>query len=186
MLSNFFTNRAFPSLTWTRAVFLLAAATMIFWACQLTQSNSNRYALSFSKLYDSLSKYDSVVIEVRDSVDEGITDTVFHAKVSAKSDLENLGAPHYHGGGAVIIITGFKAGKIALQLDKRFNGTTGKTLVTDSMILPNIVLSRDSTSLHLKAGDTTDLPKVTVAPDGLADKSLIWETSNAAVLAVSG
>jgi hypothetical protein len=176
--------RAHPSLP--KLALCLAIAALAFWACQLTQGDGTNRTVSFPKLYDSLSKYDSVVIEVKDPSGPGSVDTVVNGPIRAASDLENLSAPHYQGGSALIVISGFRKGKIALRLEKRFDGTTGKTLATDSVVLSGISLIPDSAALHLKAGDTAALPKVIVKPEGLADKTLLWGTSDPAILTVSG
>ncbi|MDQ3002227.1 MAG: putative Ig domain-containing protein [Fibrobacterota bacterium] len=104
-----------------------AMLAMVLWACQLTQSAKGPNTLSFTALYDSLKAYDSVTIVVKD-VASGAVDTIFKGKVDSKARIQNLEAPHYNGQKAEIVITGFNAGKLAFQVDKVYEGSSGTTV----------------------------------------------------------
>ena len=164
---------------------LMGCVSLMFWACQLTQSGQTTKTLSFTSMYDSLKQFDDVIIVVKDA-GSGAEDTIFNGKVDAKSKIQNLESAHYSGKDANIIITGFNAGKLMFKVDKSFDGATGSTKSDDTLVVPTSAVTAESATLQLREGDTAALPKVTVAPAGLADKTLSWSSSQASILSVSG
>src|SRR4051812_45414357 len=88
----------------------LAVSTLVFWACQLTQDGNVEDKVSFTKLYETLSQYDSVVIVFNDR-DGKFLDTVYQGKVDTHAEIENLAVKNWDGGAALINITGFTAGE---------------------------------------------------------------------------
>lgn len=114
---------------------LLAFPVLVFLACQLTQDGKGRNTLSFTALYDSLSRYDSVTIVVKD-VGSGISDTLFKGKVDAVSEVQNLDAPNYSGKSAVITIRGFNGGKLVSQVDRTFDGERDSTVAVEVRVIP--------------------------------------------------
>src|SRR3954464_13702972 len=83
------------------ALFLLA-----IWACQLTQNPKVQDTASFDQLYDSLIRFDSVVI-VFNNPQGVLLDTVFKGKVDSHSKIRNLPVKGWDGGKAQIVISGF-------------------------------------------------------------------------------
>src|SRR5690349_6349630 len=92
----------------------LAALLFAIWACHL-EARADQSVLNVGALTDTLGKYDSVRIVIKDK-DGKVIDTAFSGKISDKSDLESLPVPHYHGEKVVIEITGFNGGVEVLRV----------------------------------------------------------------------
>ncbi len=168
-------NRSMP--LFLRFSILLAASLLFFWACQLTQNGGTEQKASFAKLYDSLTRYDSVVIVFKDR-DGRVLDTVYHARVIAHADIENLPVKNWDGGFALIDIIGFKAGEQVYKVEKRFDGSTDKTDSTFVVIVPGTSLSSPVRELQMIEGDSVPLPEISVKPPSLSDKTILWTIAN--------
>lgn len=114
---------------------LFALSCLFILSCQLTQNEKTVRTFSFSAMYDSLSKYDRVVIIVQDGL-TGPIDTIFNGKVDALAKIQNLESVHYSGMDAKILISGFMNGKLEFAINKIFDGTTGVNKSEDTLISP--------------------------------------------------
>ena len=166
-------------------ILFFAFAALFLISCKVNQTEKVGYSLSFSSLYDSVKAYDSVTIILKN--DEGnIIDTVFRGKVKDKSKIENLEAPHYDGGKTNIFVTGLIEGKVIYQIKKKYDGSIGKTDSLTLIISPNIKFSVLDSLPKFKQGDSTQLPRILVTPENLADKSIEWSSSNPGILTIDG
>jgi hypothetical protein len=138
---------------------------------------------SFSSMADTLADFDSVVIVLQEAGGKP-SQILFHGPVQFKSDLDEVAAPGYSGGEAIITLVGYSDGKVVYRIEKRFDGN--ETTTTQAQVLPGDTLRADTATLVLALGRTALLPVVSVVPEALADKSLIWSTSDAGTVAVEG
>lgn len=166
---------------WLSAI--LAASSMIFWACQLSQNGKSEDTVSFTKIYDELSKYDSVVIIFKDR-DGNLLDTVYKGKVDTHAEIEKLSVPHWDGGEAIITIVGLDGGVAVYHVDKKFDGKDDKTDTTIVIFETGISISSDVHEISIPEGDSMALPLVTVKPSTLSNPSVQWSTSNPDVFQV--
>ncbi len=164
---------------------LLVASVMVFWACQLTQDGPTTHLLSFTKQYDDLSVYDSVVIIVKDR-DGNFMDTVYQGKVDQHAEIERLPVDKWDGGEILIEITGFNAGQPVYKIEKKFDGNTNHTDTTRTLFVPGTKLTSLVQEISIIAGDSQTVPVISITPTNLFNKSLIWASSNDQVLQVSG
>lgn len=164
---------------------LLGAFSLLLWACNISGENKVEHTLSFSKHYDSLSQFEKVVIVVEDSAGAW-SDTVFSGKVDSRAKIENLKSPHYHGTKVDIIIIGYNGGKVAYEVEKRYDGATGKTDSTALVITASTTVVSEAASLEVKEDGSLELPRITVTPSNLADKTLAWASSDTSVFTVTG
>jgi len=74
-------------------------------ACHLGQETTEENSLSFSKRYDSLARYDTVVIEVKDPDGKSLG-IIYKGKPVAAGDLDKLIVPGWDGGPIDIFISG--------------------------------------------------------------------------------
>ncbi len=168
-----------------RFVVFLSSAVFMILSCQLTQSDKEQQqSLSFNKIFDQLSQYDSVQILLKDTTGR-IIDIVYRGRVDTISEIENLPAPHWDGGMVLISIVGYKAGEIEYKVDRKFDGSTDKTVDSVATILSGTSLTADSLDLHLQEGDSIHSPEVIVTPVELFDKSLTWTSSQPKIASVS-
>lgn len=158
---------------------------LLLWACNLAGEKKVEHTLSFAKLYDSLSRYEKVVIVVKDP-DGAWVDTVFTGKVDSRAAIENLKSPHFQGSKVEIEVIGFTGGIVAYKVEKDYDGTTGKTDGTVLVVSGSTTLVSGSASLQIKEGEVGAIPSITVKPDDLADKSLHWTSSDSTIFTVSG
>lgn len=165
--------------------FLTGILTLLLASCQLTQEGKEVNTLSFTSMYDSLSKYDNVIIVVKDEA-SGAVDTIFNGKVDAASKIQGLVAPNYSGKTARIEIIGLNGGVVVSRVERVFDGTSDATIQVVVKVIPNSSVTAEVDSLRMRVGDTRPLPKTTVAPPGLADTSLTWTSTEINVLAVEG
>ena len=166
-----------------RLFIILAASTMVFWACHLTQNGTPEDKVSFTKLYDSLSKFDSVVIVFKDR-DGALLDTVFQGPIKKHSDIENLSVKKWDGGQAIIEISGFKGGLQVYKTEKNFNGKTDSTEGSVMVIDPEATLSSLDREIQLVEGLSLKYPAITVQPSTHSNKAIKWSTPNPEIISV--
>ena len=164
-----------------KILFLSVVILVCLWACQLTQSDRTTQTISFGDIYDSLTKYDSVKIILKDQSGH-VVDQVYSGKVDTKLEVNHLPAPHWDGGKIVVEILGFKADKIVYQSDNSFNGTSNKTDSIQFVKLPGTTLIPGTSEIIIPEGDSIVYPIPTVVPDKLSDKSFQWSVSNSEIL----
>lgn len=157
-------------------------------ACQLGQETRVENSLSFSKHFDSLSRYDSLVIEVKDPDGKSLG-ILFHAKPASADQLDHLLVPDWDGGPIDIFITGYMDGHAGpvYQVKKRYdakNGTTATVLVIDpnptATVPTKLTLFPDT--LRLAAHGAPGRFAVTLEPTG-ADQALLWSLSDSTLVA---
>ncbi len=136
-----------------------------------------------AKFVDSLSGYDKVLILLKDTTGKTL-DTLFRGKIQTGSQLQNLNAPHYPGGKMLIAIIGYKNGLVAYNTDRTFNGESGETETIKVMVLPITKVKIGKSEIQIMVNSFTALPSVSIDPDNISDKSLIWMSSNEAVFRV--
>ncbi len=154
---------------------VLAALAAVFFGC-LTKQESDTFTLP-EKFVDSLSRYDSVEIILKDTSGHTL-DTLFHGKVRSADQLKNLPAPHALDGEMLVTLIGYQGGQVAYHVDRQFNGKINQVETHHPIILPNTRLSFSVQELLIPRKTTIPLPIVTVEPSELADKSLLWTSSN--------
>jgi len=155
------------------------------WACQLTQNSTKEDTVSFTKLYDSLSKYDSVLIIFKDR-DGRVLDTVYRGKVDMHAEIENLPVKNWDGGPVLISIVGLDGGVPVYKIEKRFDGKTDKTDTTFILFVPGTSLSTPIREFKIIAGDSIPFPPITITPANLSDKTLNWSSSQLDAVLISG
>lgn len=165
------------SLSPRRFGILFAALAFIVLACSVVGNDKPDQNFSFTKSYDNLAQFDSVHITLRDTAGRTI-DILYHGKVDTIHEIENLAASHWNGDGiAVLSIVGFKDEEAVYRVDKRFNGANDQILDSLILILPGTLLAADALSLTLTEGDSVSLPKITVTPVELSEKSVAFTSS---------
>lgn len=161
---------------------LLAAFFLPLSSCN-TGDDETVAAFNFSALYDSLKGYDSVVIVVKNP--SGDSDIVFAGRAASAAALRDRPAPHYHGGVAIIVITGFDAsGDEVYLVRKDYDGK--KTTTTVPVIVPDARLSSEAGDILLHVGEAVPLPAVHVSPPDLEDTTLAWTAGSDAFLIDQG
>lgn len=166
-----------------RLPLLLVGALLVFIACNLSQDEKAETKISFNKIYDSLAIYDSVRITLKDLSGRTL-DIVFEGKVEKPSDIENLSAPHWDGGKAIVSITGYQDDVPVYKVESQFDGATNKKDSVVTFILPGSSIANPSGDLLMPEGDSIPFPPMTISPSTLADKTLSWSSSNPGVVAV--
>lgn len=161
----------------------LGVLALFIIACQLTGDEKVENTISFTKKFDSLAQYDSVIIVLKDTSGRTI-DIVYRGKVDSISEIEKLKAPHWDGGIVVVSITGYKGGETAYAVNTKFNGATDQKLDSVRVILPGTALSSNFLEIRLTEGDSIPLPAVTVIPADLSDKAISWISSAPQILYV--
>lgn len=164
-----------------RKLFITAALTLAsligIWRCQLGPDPKVEHLASFDQLYDSLAKYDSVVIIMKDG--SGIfLDTVFDGRVDSHQKLRNLPVQGWDGKISQILISGFEEGKLVYQIEKKFDGTSNETDANIYLVIPGTTLACEVRELTMIEGDSLGLPAVTVSPAVLNDKTVLWKSSD--------
>lgn len=169
-----------------RLAVCICAALLVLSACNISQDEKVSSNISFNKIYDDLAVYDSVIIALKD--DQGRTlDIVFKGKVENPSDVENLPAPHWDGGKVIVSITGFNAaGEEIYKIEANFDGKTNQKDSVKTFRFPGSSLTVPNRSLLMAEGDSLPLPTVTIDPANLADKTLLWSSSNTTVADIKG
>jgi len=165
----------------TALALLGAILLLLLWSCQLGSGTKVEDTASFDQLYDSLSKYDSVIIVFNDA-NGRFLDTVYQGKVDSHAKLVNLPVKGWDGGKAIIRITGITGGKVVYEVEKKFDGTVNQVDVTTYVILPGTALSGNFQDWPMTVGDSLKLPVITVTPDALNDKSIRWSVSDSSIL----
>lgn len=162
-----------------RLQFPLRLLALFFVACHLGQESKVEDTLSFTKQYESLSKFDTVRIEVRDEAGRTLA-IVYHGKVDSLQEIQNLSVPGWNGGPIDIVISGYQAGNPdpVYQEEKKYNGTTRTTDASIVLIHPNPGLSAGSLLLQINEGQNIPLPKVEITPSNLVQTALQWSSSN--------
>ncbi|HLP40852.1 MAG TPA: hypothetical protein VK465_05040 [Fibrobacteria bacterium] len=164
-------------------LFLFLANLLGLFACQLTQEEKVENTLNFTSMYDSLSRYDTVRIELRRPSGEFL-DIVYHGHVDTPAELRGLRAPGWDGGKVEIIIQAFQVGSKdpVLRIEKTYDGINKRTEETRILKHPNPGLSADTLAFQMVEGQSRTLPTISVRPAELVDKSLRWSSSNPAVV----
>jgi hypothetical protein len=157
------------------------ASLSAFWSCQFTQDPKVENTADFDKQYETLSQFDSVVIVFKDAQGE-LLDTVFQGKVDSHSKIRDLEVQGWDGGQAQILISGFNAGKLVYQVDKRFDGKTDQTDANNILVVPDAAIQSETHELQLAEGDSLKYPPVSVTPAVLTDKTVLWSASDPEVL----
>ncbi len=160
---------------------ILAALTAAFIGC-LTKQEPDTFSLP-EKFVDSLSRYDSVQIILKDTNGKTL-DLLFHGKVHSADQLKDLPAPNILDGDMLVTIIGYQGGQVTYDVDRVFNGKTHQVEIHQPIILPNTKLSFEIQELRIPKKTTMPLPLVTVEPADLADKSLVWTSSNTKVFEI--
>jgi hypothetical protein len=160
---------------------LLAVLTAVFFGC-LTKQEPDTFTLP-EKFVDSLSQYDSVQIVLKDTSGKTL-DVLFHGKVVFADQLRNLPAPHALEGHMLVTIIGYQNGKVTYRVDRLYDGRTHQVETHQPIILPTSKVSFDVAELRIPKKTTLPLPIVTVEPADLADKTLIWTSSNTKVFEI--
>ncbi len=154
---------------------VLAALTAIFFGC-LTKQEPDTFSLP-EKFVDSLSRYDSVQIILKDTNGKTL-DLLFHGKVYYAEQLRNLPAPHALDDEMLVTIIGYQGGLVAYLVDRVFNGITHHVEDHLPIILPTSKVSFGVLELSFPKKTTVPFPTVTIEPAELTDKSLVWTSSN--------
>lgn len=156
----------------------------LIFACTLVGNENNSQKFSFNKSYDTLAQFDSVVITLRDTSGRTI-DILYKGKADTVREIENLPAPHWDGSGIVIVsVVGFQSGEMVYRVDKKLNGKNDQVLDTIRVILPGTLLKSDQLNWNLTEGDSVSLPKISVTPLELSDKSITFSVSDPALLQI--
>ncbi len=167
-----------------RLPLVLGVTLLLLVACQLSQDDKVVTTISFNKLYDSLAVYDSVEIALKD-LDGHTLDIVFQGKVKKPTDVENLAAPHWDGGKIIVSITGFKGDQPVYKIEAQFDGRTNKKDSVLTFILPGSSLSILISEFLLAEGAPIPFPPITIDPPSLADKTILWASSNSATVEIT-
>lgn len=154
---------------------------LLWWACD--QQPTREFELDLSKFADSLRGYDSIRILLR-SPDSSVVDTVFHGKLEPGNDLSALSVRDIRGEKVIITVLGFQDGKAAYQVDRYYNGSSGKTDSALAWILPKSAVSLDIRDTEITVGDSAPLPAVSVTPAELRDKSVVWNSADTLYVAI--
>lgn len=169
-----------------RALFLCLTG-LLLGGCQLAQEEKVRNTLSFESLYDSLARFDSVQIEVRDA-SGNLLDRVYAGKVDTLAEIEDLPAPHWDGGKALIVISGFRQGspdpiyRVELTFDGRTDATESNRVVIHPDLIQSLELDRDT--LFLEAGGPARAFVLAVTPS-TARADVVWRLADSTIAAPS-
>ena len=168
-----------------RLLQLLCCSVFVFIACHLSQDEKVENTLSFTSQFDSLSKYDTVQIELKDLSGNSLG-IIYRGHVDTLAEIEKLSTPDWSGGKVVIVISGFNKGSTdaVFKVEKRFDGKSNSIDTSIVLIHPNPGMAADSLRVQLVEGQTVSLPKVKVTPYDLMDRSIRWSTSNPDVITV--
>ncbi len=99
--------------------FLITLTGLLFWSCDLIQSQKTTQVASFNSLYDSISNYDSAIIVFK-TEDGRLIDTIFHGRIISKAGFQNLVVDGWDGGKAIIYgSSGDRVGEIATEMSCR-------------------------------------------------------------------
>lgn len=172
--------------------FFLGLLGLLLPACQLTKGEEVRNTLSFDSLYDSLSRFDSVRIEIRDTAGN-LLDLIYAGKIDAPAEIEDLAAPHWDGGKALIVISGYRNGSPdpIYKIEKRFDGRTDVTesdlvLIHPDVFPPDLIERVDASpdTLVLYKGGPGHVVTARAHP-ATAPSLVRWESTTPSVAAVS-
>lgn len=156
-------------------------------ACQLTKEEEVRNTLSFDSLYDSLSRFDSIQIEIRDT-SGNLLDLIYAGKVDTLTEIEDLAAPHWDGGKALIVISGFRKGSPdpIYKIEKSFDGRTDVTESDRVLIHPDLIqsLKLDRDTLFLEEGGPPQAFGIAVTPP-TARAEVVWRLADSTIAAPS-
>jgi len=162
---------------------LFAGLACIILACSIVGNEKTQESFSFNKSYDTLAQFDSVHIVLKDTTGKTI-DNLYRGKVDTVHEVENLLAPHWNGGIAVLSVIGYQGGVIVYRVDKKFNGKNDQILDTLRIILPGTALTADALDFQMTEGDSIAIPKITVTPLELSDKTVTFTSSSPLLLQV--
>ncbi|MEO6098262.1 MAG: YCF48-related protein [Fibrobacteria bacterium] len=160
---------------------VLAILTAVFFGC-LTKQEPDTFTLP-EKFVDSLSRYDSVQIVLKETSGKTL-DVLFQGKVVSADQLRDLPAPHALDGKMIVTIIGYQGGQVTYRVDRVYDGKTHLVETHQPIILPTSKVLFGAQELHFPKKTTIPLPIVTVEPADLADKSLVWTSSNPKVFEI--
>jgi hypothetical protein len=169
-------HRIFP----LGAACALGIVLLALWACQIT-ADKKVETVNFDQMYANLSQYDSVVIVFRDGTGD-FPDTIFAGKVDSHAKIQHLPVKGWDGGKADFFISGFNGGILVYQIEKRLDGRNNQVDTNVLIIDPASALSGDARNLTMHEGDSLPLPRISVSPDSLSDKGILWRVSDTAIL----
>lgn len=164
----------------------LFALVFLLIACHLEQDTQVENSLSFGHDYDALSKYDSIVIEVRDA-DSNLIANIFNRKPQSSSDLDQIAVPGWNGGPIFISITGWMAGTPVpvYKEEKKYNGNTRKTESEVVVVHPNPgIATKDNLIILIYESQSAPLPRIEITPANLINTELKWTSDNPAIAAI--
>ncbi|MBW8887628.1 MAG: hypothetical protein JF616_07710 [Fibrobacteres bacterium] len=173
----------------SRGLFLaFFALGFLVLACHLGQETTEENSLSFSKRFDTLSTFDSLVIEVKDASGKSLG-VIYKGKPAAPGDLNKLIVPGWDGGPIDIFISGYMNGQVGpvFAEKKSYNGITNKTDSTEVLIFLHPTLSTGAAfNIQVGVGERVPLPQVQVHPATLTEPGIRWASENTAIAAVDG
>jgi hypothetical protein len=165
------------------SIALLVASLIGIWRCQLGPESKVEQFASFDQMYDSLSKYDSVVIIMKDG-SGNFLDTVFNGQVDSHEKLRQLPVRGWDGKKSQILISGFNEGTLVYQIEKKFDGTSNETDANIYLVIPGTTLACAVRELTMIEGDSLGIPVVTVSPAILNDKTVLWKSNDSSLVQV--
>jgi hypothetical protein len=167
-----------------KILLLSAFALLAVIACRLTAEDDKEvHTLTLESLYDTLSKFDNVQIQLKDGKTGALT-VIFNDKVDDSTDLRNLAAPGYDGKSVTITITATNGGVTVYKSDRVFDGTSNAVVKNTPYISPNTKLLPKEDALRIYEGDTLPLPRILISPADLADTALAWKSLDLPLLVV--
>jgi hypothetical protein len=165
---------SFPSSRRTR---VLRIATILIMAglaatCQL-DPGSKPDTFSFPNLADSLTRYDSTYIILKDDKGNPI-DTLFRSRVLSSGDLERLEAPHFKGGKTRITIIGFEGKQEVYHVDRSYDPVHQHVDSVSVRATPFSSIRLAFKELEIPVKTLVPYPSVAVEPEQLLEKEYAW------------
>ena len=148
----------------------------------LTKQEPDTFSLP-EQFVDSLSRYDSVHIILKDSNGRTL-DLLFRGKVVSAAQLRNMPAPHALDAKMRVTIIGFQGGQVAYLVDRIYDGVLNQIESHQPQILPTSKVRFEELELRIPKKTTLPFPVVSVEPAHLTDKALLWTSSNPKIVAV--
>jgi uncharacterized protein YjdB len=168
----------------SRAALFAIVLAALLWGCLNNEQKPDTFDLP-PQFADSLSGYDRVLVILKDTTGKPL-DTLFQGKVESAKQLEGLSAPHYPGGKVIVTIVGYKNGAVAYDADRAYDGNTGEVEAVKPHILPTTRIKISVSEVRIATKTTAMFPLVTIEPENLSNKTLLWSSSNPSVLKVDG
>lgn len=176
-------NRLLFSFKSVLTLLIVSGMVVLFFSCQINQSSQTESYLNLSRLTDSLKKFDSVQITLK-NLDGTPIDPTFILTVKSSQDLSELSVPHYDGSSVKLLIVGYSRDTIVFESEKFYNGF--KVDSTVFHIIPESNLSLTTTDTNVVEGDSLFYPKTNVTPSNLANPKLEWKSMNEDLASIDG